>query len=112
METEVGARPQVVGLVAPVGELVTEQVRDTVPVKVLDGVTVMVAVLPLVAPGFTLRLPLLEPQTFTASPALPSAELLRIGNGVNPRLRLNLKNLKNFCAQLHPSHDQTLGKSF
>ena len=60
METDVGERPQVVGLVAPVGELVTAQVRDTVPVNELEGVTVMVAVLALVAPGFTLMLPLLE----------------------------------------------------
>jgi hypothetical protein len=51
-------RLQVVGLVAPVGA-VTAQVSVTVPVNELPGVTVMVAVLPLVAPGLTVRLPLL-----------------------------------------------------
>ncbi len=60
METEVGERAHVVGLVAPVGELVIEQARETVPVKELDGVTVIVEVLPLVAPGATLMLPLFE----------------------------------------------------
>jgi hypothetical protein len=60
IETEVGDRLQVAGLAAPAGELVTEQVRETVPVNELDGVTVMVEVLPLVAPGLTAMLPLLE----------------------------------------------------
>jgi hypothetical protein len=60
IETEAGDRPQVVGLVAPVGELVTEHVRETVPVNELAGVTVMVEVLPLVPPGVTEMLPLLE----------------------------------------------------
>jgi len=60
METEVGERLHVVGLVAPLGEFVIEHVRDTVPVKELEGVTVMVEVLPLVAPGVTLMLPLFD----------------------------------------------------
>ena len=50
-ETEVGDRLQVVGLVGLVGSVVMEQASETVPVKELPGVTVMVAVLPLVAPG-------------------------------------------------------------
>jgi hypothetical protein len=59
METEVGERLHVVGLAAPEGA-VTEQVSATVPENELPGVTVMVAVLPLVAPGFTTMVPLLE----------------------------------------------------
>jgi hypothetical protein len=60
METEAGETLQVAGLIAPVGALVTEQVRETVPVKELAGDTVMVEVLPLVEPGLTLILPLFE----------------------------------------------------
>jgi hypothetical protein len=56
--TDVGKRPHVVGLVAPDGDDVTEQVSATAPVNELDGVTVIVAV-PL-DPGLTLRLPLFE----------------------------------------------------
>lgn len=52
-------RLQVAGLVALVGVLVTEQVSATVPVNELAGVTVIVAVLPDVAPGVSLMLPLL-----------------------------------------------------
>jgi hypothetical protein len=53
--TEVGERLHVAGLVAPVGSL-TVQLRSTVPVNELAGVTVMVEVLPDVAPGLTVRL--------------------------------------------------------
>ena len=60
METEAGETLQVAGLIAPAGALVTEQVRETVPVKELAGDTVMVEVLPLVEPGLRLRLPLFE----------------------------------------------------
>jgi hypothetical protein len=60
IETEAGDTLQVVGLVAPEGELDTEHVRATVPANELDGVTVMVEVLPLVAPGVTEMFPLLE----------------------------------------------------
>jgi len=56
MEREVGERLHVVGLVAPVGAE-TAQVSAMVPVKELDGVAVMVAVL--LAPGATVTLPLL-----------------------------------------------------
>jgi hypothetical protein len=59
---EAGFRLQVAGLTAPEGP-VTEQARATAPVNPLDGVSVMVEVLPLVAPasmlsavGFTSRL--------------------------------------------------------
>jgi len=59
IETEVGERLHVAGLDAPEGA-VTEQESATVPVNELDGDTVMTAVLPLVAPGFTTMVPLLE----------------------------------------------------
>ena len=59
-ESEAGDNPHVAGLVAPEGELVTEQLRDTVPVKELAGVTVIVEVMPLTAPGATEILPLFE----------------------------------------------------
>jgi hypothetical protein len=58
--TEAGERLQVVGLVAPFGADVIAQVSATVPAKELDGVTVIVEVLPLVAPGLSVMLPLLE----------------------------------------------------
>ena len=58
--TEFGVRPQVAGLVAPLGDVVTAHVSPTVPVKELDGVTVIVEVLPLVAPGLMVMLPLFE----------------------------------------------------
>jgi hypothetical protein len=60
MVTEVGERLQVVGLVAPEGAVVTAQVSATAPVNEFAGVTVMVAVSPLIAPGLRERLPLLE----------------------------------------------------
>jgi hypothetical protein len=50
MVTGVG-RLQVIGLVAPVGAVVTAQPRATLPVKPLTGVTEMVEVFPVVAPG-------------------------------------------------------------
>jgi hypothetical protein len=57
--SELEERLHVVGLEAPAGA-VTAQVSVTVPVNELPGVTVIVAVLPVVAPGLTLMLPLLE----------------------------------------------------
>jgi len=45
----------VTGLVAPVGLLVVAQARATVPVNPFAGVTVMVEVLPVVAPAIKLR---------------------------------------------------------
>jgi hypothetical protein len=56
--TEVGERLHVAGLLALVGA-VTEQVRSTVPVNELAGVTEMVEVLLVVAPGLTVMLALL-----------------------------------------------------
>jgi hypothetical protein len=56
--TEVGERLHVAGLLAPAGPL-TVQFRSTVPVKEFAGVTVMVEVLPDVAPGLMVMLPLL-----------------------------------------------------
>jgi hypothetical protein len=58
IETEAGERLQVVGLVALEGVVVTAQASATVPVNVLAGVTVMVAVFD--EPGATVMLPLLE----------------------------------------------------
>jgi hypothetical protein len=57
-DSEVEERPHVAALEAPVGA-VTAQDSVTVPVNELAGVTVMVAVLPVVAPGVTVMLPLL-----------------------------------------------------
>jgi len=57
--TEVGESAHVAGLTALVGEVVIAQVRLTVPLNELPGVTVMVEVLLLVAPGLTVMLPLL-----------------------------------------------------
>ena len=57
--TDAGERLQVVGLVAPEGELVMEQVSVTVPVNELAGLTVILEVLPEVAPGATEIFPLL-----------------------------------------------------
>jgi hypothetical protein len=59
--TDVGERLQVTGLVALDGDVVTAQVSATVPLNELDGVTVIVEVLPDVAPGLlTVMVPLLE----------------------------------------------------
>ena len=59
--TDVGERLQVTGLEAFDGDVVTAQVSATVPVNELDGVTVIVEVLPEVAPGLlTLMVPLFE----------------------------------------------------
>lgn len=78
MVTEDGT-PQVAGLVAPVGAMVTAQVRLTAPVKPLEGVTVMMAVLPLVAPAVMLMLPPLESAKLaagvTATVFVPVAEV-------------------------------------
>ena len=57
--SEVGVRLHVAGLTALEIVVVTAQVSATVPENELPGVTVIVAVLPLVAPGATARLPLL-----------------------------------------------------
>jgi hypothetical protein len=46
--------------IAPAGEFVNEQKRYTPPPKPLDGVTVTVAVLPVVAPGLSVMFPLEE----------------------------------------------------
>lgn len=58
MVTDDEAKPHVGGSLAPVGP-VTAQVRLTVPVNPPDGVTLIVEVFPLVAPGLTDMLPLL-----------------------------------------------------
>jgi hypothetical protein len=57
-DSELEERLHVVGLVAPVGA-VTVQLSATVPVNELPGVTVIVAVLSVVAPALTVMLPLL-----------------------------------------------------
>jgi hypothetical protein len=55
----VGVTLQVAGLVGLVGVVVTAQVKLTSPVNPFDGVTVMLEVLPVVAPGNTVTPPLL-----------------------------------------------------
>ena len=63
MLTESGLRSAVVqvsGFAAPAGAVVTAQVRFTTPVKLSEGVTVMVEVLPVVAPWTTVIFPLFE----------------------------------------------------
>ncbi len=61
MLTEVGERLHVTGLEAFDGDVVTAQDRATVPVNEVDGVTVIVEVLPEVSPGLaTLIAPLLD----------------------------------------------------
>ena len=55
-----GVTLQVAGLVAPAGAVVTAQVRLTAPVKPFAGVTVIVDVLPVVAPAAIVTLPLFE----------------------------------------------------
>jgi hypothetical protein len=50
--------PHVAGLVGLVGVVVTVQVRLTLPVNPLDGVTVMVAVSPVAAPATNVSGPL------------------------------------------------------
>ena len=57
MLTEEGDKPHVGVAVKLLG--LTEQVRLTVPVKLFDGVAVMTAVLPVVAPRVSVRFPLL-----------------------------------------------------
>ena len=91
--TEVGERLQVAGLMAPEGALVTEQESVTVPLNELAGVTVMVEVLPLVAPGATEILPLalsvkLLPELLGASqnPAHPTTKLTISGAAVKTKL--------------------------
>lgn len=49
--------PQVTGLVAPAGAVVTAQLKFTAPVNPLEGVTVMLAVFPVVAPASKLMPP-------------------------------------------------------
>jgi hypothetical protein len=53
-----GGMAQVTGLVAPEGP-VTAHVRSTTPVNPFDGVTLIVDVLPVVAPWRTVMFPLL-----------------------------------------------------
>jgi hypothetical protein len=56
---EAGERLHVVGLTAFAGAVVIAQLRVSVPVNEFDGVTVIVEVLLVVAPGATVMLPLL-----------------------------------------------------
>jgi hypothetical protein len=68
IDTDVGERLHVTGLVPLETLVVTEQVRSTAPVNELSGVTVMAVVLPLVAPAVTVMLPPLERE----KPELPA----------------------------------------
>jgi hypothetical protein len=58
MVTEFAAKLHVAGLVAPAGP-VTAHVKPTAPVNPFEGFTVIVDVLPVVAPAVMLMLPLL-----------------------------------------------------
>lgn len=69
MVTE-GVTTQVAGLVAFAGVMMTAQVRLTAPVKPFAGSTVIVAVLPAVAPAATVMLPLLVRAKLGAGAAL------------------------------------------
>lgn len=53
-----GVTAQVAGLAAPAGFVVKAQPRATAPVRPPDGVTVLVDVLPVVAPAATVMVPL------------------------------------------------------
>jgi hypothetical protein len=108
IETEAGETLQVVGLTAPEGALETVQATFTVPVKEFAGVTVMVAVLPEVAPGATVRLPLLEREKlvlvvlvefgFTQNPAHPVTKGAANSN--------TCVHFPNFMLQPHSSNQQ------
>ena len=106
IETEAGERLQVAGLVAPEGELVTEQERETVPVNEFEGVTLTVDVFPLVAPGATLMLPLLVRVKLvlvllvfggSQNPEQPTAKATMSGAAANN----NLPHLPVFIAVPH-----------
>ena len=71
-----GVTAQVAGLVAPVGKVVTEQERLTVPVKPFDGVTVIVDMLPVAEPGLTMIAPLLVRAKLPGSNAVPLKAML------------------------------------
>jgi hypothetical protein len=68
-----GVTLHVAGLVGLVSAVVTAQVRATAPVNPLDGVTLMVDVLPVVAPGLTVTPPLPD----SANPAAALATWVR-----------------------------------
>jgi hypothetical protein len=95
--TEVGERLHVAGLTALEGAVVTEHESATVPVNELDGVTVMVEVLPMVAPGATIMLPLLvsvklvllPPGACQKSPQ-PAKNTARADAAANSDSRVNL----------------------
>jgi hypothetical protein len=102
-ETEAGLRLHDGGLVALVGELVTAQERVTVPVNELDGVTVMVVVLPVASPGLTVMLPLFDREKLVVvlllgacqkSPHPARMQLI----GIATRSDANLAHLPSFIA--------------
>jgi len=68
--TDEDARLQVAGLVAPLGPA-TAHVRPTAAVKPFNGATVMVDVLPAVAPAVRLMLPLLLSVKLGVAATLP-----------------------------------------
>jgi hypothetical protein len=83
MSTEEEEKLHVAGLVALVGAL-TEQVRSTVPVNELAGVTVMTEVLPDVAAGAMVMLPPLEREKLVLLGACQKSPH-PARNGRNPR---------------------------
>jgi len=72
--TELGVKLQVGGSLAAAG--VTAQVRLTVPVNPLDGVTVILTVFPVVAPGSILSEELLPPTTNVGPAVTVSARVI------------------------------------
>jgi hypothetical protein len=79
MSTEEGML-HVTGLVAPLGEVVTAQLRSTAPVNPPAGVTLIVEVLPVVAPWVTTMFPLFDSERpgGTGTDPLTSAVMARV----------------------------------
>jgi len=69
----------VAGLVGLAGVVVTAQLKSTTPVKLFEGVTVIVAVSPVVAPATKLSAPLL----LSVMPGVPAAVTVTF-TGVDP----------------------------
>lgn len=95
IEIEAGLRLHVAGLTGLERLVVTTHVRVTEPVNEFAGVTVMVAVFPVVAPALVLRVPLLlsEKLLLPVSPAgvcqkspHPDAKTNKSGAAENNRL--------------------------
>jgi hypothetical protein len=73
-----GVTPQVAGLVAPVGAMVTAQERLTAPVNPLEGVTVIMDVLAVAALASTVILPLFASTKPGGGAAATTTELVPV----------------------------------